>query len=329
MKWIAVFFTFLCASLMANHAAQDIRRRYISSQDMRKVGGRLFPTTVDLTPEFPANEECQFGGTCHIYTATGLFGHACYRVTGKWLNLDEGYLFALHVYEFFKVIPFDEKGFKGGVSYETYLAWRKYGALTVNDGGNPKDSIDRICSGNCVVSGIREGVLLNKSGGRMPWNELGELYEEKLTAALKNNNFREFHKKWMEFFEIMLKNHGAKESANKTLTVTPPAELKECLEGRKWDFQSRAWDPELAHALIAKGVPFACAGNYSGPSIRGIDASHVTVVTGYEMSKEPGGPTLWKIRGADGRPSGTLQMPIESCANMQYVGLPVSEPSVY
>lgn len=152
-------FSILCAPLRAEPKPADVGRRFYASKVMRNVDGRLFPVSVDLADEFPAREESQTGGTCHIHTATGLFAHACYRVTGKWVDLDESYLFFLHMYEFFKVVPFDETGFKGGVSHEDYLKWRKLGptaTITGNDGGNPKDSLDRICSGNCLIAASQE-----------------------------------------------------------------------------------------------------------------------------------------------------------------------------
>lgn len=302
---------------------------------MRAINGQLLPTSVDLTPEFPAKEECQFGGTCHLFTATGLFGHACYRVTGKWIDLNENYLFLLHMYDIFKNLKFDERGFTEGVSYETFLEWRKLGSLFGNDGGDPLRGLQRICEGNCTVSAVDEpGYVARTVAGAVKWKYgvmwklLSNRYEDEYTKARAQGTFKEFHARWLEHYKQALLAAGAKENTDHTIATATPPQLRECLNGRKWEYKRVPWSEELAYSLIAKGVPFACAGNYSETAIRGIDSSHVAIVNGYKMSETPGGVTYWKVRGADGREASKFDQPIESCTNILYVGLPAAGPPV-
>ncbi len=100
---------------------------------------------ADLTNQLSRPLRQQTGGTCHLVSQVDLFEAACFRLTGKRINLSEAYLTHEHL----------KAALKDAARVNTLLSRKMGEHLTTFDGALPSDvrSLKRIMSGDvCVES---------------------------------------------------------------------------------------------------------------------------------------------------------------------------------
>lgn len=324
---LLLVFLFLSASSFAEtHADSPVEPRYTSSGSFR-FGNGIYPTTVDLSREFPTREEEQEGGSCHVYSSTGLFGHACFRQTGQWVDLDETYLMLRHLRQQF-IIESRKPATLENQLVESFrlliFQINSNGIISPFDGVKPASvtsTLTRITGGSCRMEKPHF-----KAQNLNFWINFSAEFERdyRNTAGQDYASVMRFYAQMVQRIDAVLTAIDAVDKRDGYGPVIRDQDplLKECLN-RKWSITSNNWNEETAYALLSKGIPFACAGNWDVNSktinyYRDKPSNHIAIITGYDRTSSG---TLWKVRNSQNNMVTQDNWDLRACEKMVVLGV--------
>jgi hypothetical protein len=293
-------------------------------------GDRRFNAEVNLSTHFASDIAIQSGGSCHIFAASALFSEACYRKTGKWVDMSEAYLFSQHLRAEF-----------GGRSRYGVAEHKKesgLGMLTALDGGDakiaPGDTLDRMlegktCSRDCFPfdatfrEAIREPIRKNLG----PLEERLKVIEE--TAPVGNEELRETKKQRREFVTRWYEGRVPGEVCGslrdhetghlRKQTPEEEAAIRNCIGsvGRYVVKKEREFDVGDLLGLLDRGIPILCVGTFEfGP---GSEGGHASMLVGYRYNRTSPHIT-WFFRDSNSKSvkEGTVQGDGSACRRIYY-----------
>ncbi len=264
---------------------------------------KRFPADVRLTPQFNPRKICQSGGTCHIHTAVNLLEAACYRATGKRLDLSEAYYYYRHIR------PQLEKGYAIDKKVEPYLATHK-------DGGRVERTVERFRNGSVCL----ENDFKCTTADFVNWTRLnGEHFTEFLELKVESDGEQAYLKALPGFKKISEKIVKVRSSSK--LRATYPGDFQremDVMAGRALNqpsmyeskegyvkksenpavkaciaaginYKAVPYSEEKMISLLARGIPVGCSGfvGYEGDE-KPVDysARHVFTINGYRYDEE-------------------------------------------
>jgi HEAT repeat protein len=279
-------------------AIQHARER----RTMRRYSGQEVPATITLESHFPEAFPQQKGGSCHIFAATALFGEACFRETGNFVQASNAYLFYRHLREFIAS--------EGKLSLE-----KPPGNYTALDGGrNSSETLNRIL--NQPVCTEEEcpfdlNFLVELAGAvHEPRNQIEkepvsgkteERYGKLVTAALDSAM-----KKVMKDSVMPAKKGGFE------VKEVHSHDIKKCVEKLAKPLSKENPSPLEGIQILASGTPFICHGTFRFGDVPG---QHATLFLGYEFQKD--GQIDWLVRDSNHEQIMRTRGPLP-CANIVY-----------
>ncbi len=323
---LLVFLLLTASSFAETHTNNPVERRYTSSGSFR-FGSGIYPTTVDLSREFPTREEDQEGGSCHVYASTGLFGHACFRQTGQWMDLDETYLMLRHLRQQFII----ESRKPATLQNQLVEAFRllifqlnSNGIISPFDGvkaDSVTSTLKRITGGSCRIE-----KPYFKTQNLNFWYNFSEEFERdyKNTEGKDYSAIVQFYAQMVQRIDAVLLAIDAvdhRDGYGPVIRDQDPL-LKECLN-KKWSITSNDWNEETAYSLLSKRIPFACAGNWDVNTktinhYRDKPSNHIAIITGYDRTASG---TLWQVRNSQNNLVSQTNWDLRACEKMVVLGV--------
>lgn len=293
------FFSIIAVFLFLSTAAQagDTLLGVASKRTFLQAGKR-FPAKVDLTPQFRDEKSCQSGGTCHVHSAVNLLEAACYRATGRKLDISETYYYYRHLRQ--QLYP----GYKIDKEVEPMAALHQ-------DGGFVERNVQQFQRGHvCLESDFACSTSefvrwTNMHGNLLSMEFKAQVREEMEAAREKALLFKRLSAATTETFSTVGKKltfpkmfrDEMDEKAGRALKIrsmydkdsghaarSPDPDLQDCLDVGV-HVKSVSYSEEKLLELLGLGFPVACTGfvGYEGDK-EPLDRSsrHVFPITGYE-----------------------------------------------
>jgi hypothetical protein len=240
--------------------------------------GRKYPDPVELSEQMLPTPPKQKFGSCHIHAAVEAAEGACYRKTHEHFDISTGYQFYRHNRELIE----------NPKSYP-FVSPPPEGTFSNNDGGFYEDTIDRIRSGNVMLSS--QFSMKDFSRAVAPEVQIQKSFA-RLTKAQRKIELERFEQTMrLRLSEDLDLEVLASKSGN--LIVTPSGyeyQLKNNPDNplsrcdfdslKRIDFEMTA---ERAVALIANGIPFLCK-FFTDPDNKN-EGQHIVLFVGYEFDQ--------------------------------------------
>lgn len=292
------------------------------------AGNALLAKTIDLSNQFNKYSQIQSGGTCHIFSATANFEAACFRATGKHINISEAHAAYLHFRKELgktKSYPLEEVGIDssnitatgdGGYAFNTLNRLNR--GICTTEENFPFDAVfvnylqapqkEEQAKLNKAIKFVAEQDKTSEPTGKLEnlfrhlykYPTKGEALEKRQTVA-ENFYKTRFPKKMQKSMDNFY--HQKEPTATETLAtgeIKPihlPEALNECVTKHKFDIKKHLYTPETIMSLLDKGFPVICEGYYRWAD--GGQGLHSSNIIGYRSNPKFKGGIEFLIRDSN------------------------------
>jgi len=290
-----------------------------------------FPDKVDLSYQFRKETKCQIGGTCHIFAATALMEGACYRATGKKIDISEAYFMYHHWrdvikssrYDLSELYPADTNAvdaentrnmifyFDGGYPIETISRALSKSICTENEFPLEKEFLKKISHHNKILNKIVADEIQKKS------KIFGEKVGKAVAVAFTEKSTKEYYCDKLDNTALCFipPSTVKKKSKEKGIIATSnDPDLRACFKKKPKVVNLEDPKEEVLLKLLRNKIPFVCSTFVSYGD--GKSGAHALVVTGYEMIE---GERIYLARDSNGYGDISQWMGMNCSLGLQYI----------